>query len=71
MRVDLLPKDRAGKLEHIVEECSEVIKAICKLKKFGAIARDPVTGIEYNNTNDLLGEFHDLQHAIQAFLECP
>jgi hypothetical protein len=63
MRQDLLPVTFEGKLDRIIEECSEVIKAICKLRKHGEHARDPITNIEYDNIADMLNEMDDVEDA--------
>lgn len=69
MRNDLLPVDWDGKLARVVEEMGEVLKAIGKLQRFGEYATDSVTGISYQNKQDLFLEIFDLQHALQALID--
>lgn len=69
MREDVLPTTSEGRLTHLVEECSEVIKAVCKLQRFGGLAFDPVTGTTYDNITELCGEVRDLERAIRRWKE--
>lgn len=69
MRKDLLPTTFDGKVDRIIEECGEVLKAIGKLKRFGLKAIDPKTGKKYNNLKDLKKELDDLEDAINKFNE--
>lgn len=64
MRRDLLPMNLTGKMDHVIEEATEVILAILKYKRFGARAKDPVTGKEYNNEAEILAEMDDLYAAM-------
>jgi hypothetical protein len=59
----LLPTTQAGKLDRLMEECSEVIKSICKARRFGWVATG-LDGTVYDNRVDLLNELKDLNHAI-------
>lgn len=59
-----LPHTDDGKLAHLIEECSEVVReladithAVCKLRRFGTPARDPVTGIVYDNAGAIRAAF--------------
>ena len=63
-----LPKDFNGKLLQVVEECGEVIQAVCKLKKFGIENYHPL--MNTNNGENLLSELHDLKHAITEVEKC-
>jgi hypothetical protein len=69
MRPDLLPITIEGKLDHIIEEAGEVIKAYIKRKRFGSLATDPFTGTKYDNDADLRNEILDLRNAIAAYLK--
>jgi len=54
--------------EHqLIEECSEVIKSLCKLMRFGVTATDFKTGKVYNNLQDCRNEIKDIEAAIAAF----
>lgn len=66
MREDLLPKTFSGGLTRLIQECAEVIKATTKLQQYGPTAVDFLTGIEYDNTNKLISELTDLNHAIAS-----
>jgi hypothetical protein len=66
MRADLLPTDYDGCLIRVIQECSEVIKAITKLQLYGPNPTDHATGISYDNRRDILDECNDLEHAMQA-----
>ena len=68
MRADLLPKTPEGRIDHVVEECGEVLKAIGKLRRFGARATDQQTGITYDNIGKLGLELLDLRRAIDMVL---
>ncbi len=61
------PKTPEGRRWRLAEECGEVIRALSKIGRFGAI------GIGYdgheNNTAALLAELSDLKHAIKAVEE--
>lgn len=61
----LLPRSREGKLDRLIEECAEVIKCVCKLRRFGTTVHVH-EGIEYDNLADLEREIEDLEHAIRA-----
>lgn len=51
-------------LDHLIEECSELIKALCKAKRFGWQATDPLTQTSYNNESDVVLEMADVEYAI-------
>ena len=64
-----------GKLDHVVEECAEVILAAQKFKRFGPGAKlyylDPVQGpmiVKYDNKADLLSEIDDAIAAMRRFV---
>lgn len=70
-RKDLLPTDLNGWLAKVTEECGEVLQAIGKLQRFGAIAFDygpPGKPIHpprrYNNAEDLRQEMDDLYQSM-------
>ncbi len=69
MREDLLPVTLEGKFDRLIEESCELIKAICKLRRFGERPIDGVTGIQYDNIKDVKDEMQDLKHAIQQVEE--
>lgn len=53
--------------DQLVEECSELILAIQKSKRFGLFARDPLTGKDYNNQHQILEEIQDVLDAITRY----
>lgn len=60
----LIPDTYVGRLEHLIEECAEVIAAAQKLKRFG----EPIhsfEGVVYDNLEHLRNELMDLDDAIQ------
>lgn len=66
MRKDLLPTTIQGKIDHVEEECAEVILAIAKMRRFGQIATDPVTKKKYYNLCVVMNEIEDLKAACLA-----
>lgn len=54
--------------DQLIEECSELIKALCKLKRFGKKAKDPITGIEYDNLAEARAEISDVKKSIHNCL---
>lgn len=64
MDAKYLPTTLEGKLARTLEECGEVLQAIGKLGRWGMIARDNYTGIEYDNRAALRAELKDLTDAI-------
>jgi NTP pyrophosphatase (non-canonical NTP hydrolase) len=52
--------------DKLIEECSELIKAICKARRFGPFALDPYSGVEYNNLDDIKREMADVNNAMAA-----
>lgn len=54
--------------DQLIEECSELIKALCKLKRFGNTAKDPFTGKEYDNLAEARAEISDVKKAIHNCL---
>lgn len=63
MKTDLLPTTQEGRLDRIVEECAEVIQAICKGRRFGWDVHQ-YDGVTYDNRAELDTELRDLVHAI-------
>lgn len=68
MHPKFLPKDLAGKLDHVQEECGEVIVAVAKIKRFGILSVNPNIPVSQQITNKdhLLDELQDLRAAISA-----
>jgi hypothetical protein len=64
MRADLLPNTYHGCQIRLIQETAEVIQAITKLLQYGPVAKDPKTGIEYDNVRDILSECNDALHAM-------
>lgn len=50
----------------LIEECSELIQALCKAQRFGWMERHPKTG--KRNDNAVLDEIKDVQDRIREFL---
>jgi hypothetical protein len=70
MNERFLPNTRLGKLDHLAEECAEVILAIAKLKRFGP-GPNVVDGVEFpDNIERLHEEMRDLEHAISKVRCC-
>jgi hypothetical protein len=49
----------------LIEECSEVIHALCKIERFGTDAYNPDTGVR--NIDHLRNELDDLADAINEY----
>lgn len=58
----LIPDTAEGRLEHLIEECSEVILAVQKLKRFGET--HAFGDVRYDNVVHLRNELMDLEAAI-------
>jgi hypothetical protein len=52
----------------VIEECSELVKELCKIERFGFFAKDPLTGIEYNNVEATKKEADDVIEAIEKLM---
>lgn len=63
----LLPTTFKGRLFRVVEETGEVLQIIGKAGRFGWTARDPYTGINYDNWAIMKYELGDLWDAILRF----
>ena len=61
----LLPATPSGKLDRLVEECAEVIKAVQKGRRFGW-TQHTYDGVAYDNATELEEELKDLEHAISS-----
>ena len=68
-RPELIQKTYKGAISLLIEECGEVLQAIGKLQRFGERAKDPLTGIEYDNIGDLEEELLDLTKAIDLYYQ--
>lgn len=65
-----MPTTRLGKLDHLIEECAEVIQAAQKLKRFGP-GPNVVNGVEYpDNITRLEEEMFDVERAISIVRCC-
>lgn len=53
--------------DKVIEECSEVIQAICKIKRFGLYNYHPDRP-ESNNRSEVLQEMADLRFAIDNYI---
>lgn len=69
MHRQFLPQDKQGKLDHILEECGEVITAYAKIIRFGPDSCDPTVPEEERVTNmdALLEELKDLESALVRY----
>ncbi len=54
--------------DQLIEECSELILALCKLKRFGKVATDPFTQKTYDNEAQARAEISDVKQAIHNCL---
>lgn len=61
MTPELAPQNWDGCLDHVVEECSELIKAVIKIKRFGIHSR--------SNLQDFITEAGDINQAVGRVLE--
>lgn len=61
------PKTLEHKLAYLIEECSEVQKACCKIIRFGAKSYAPKS--PWNNWNLLLNEMRDVELAVKIIRE--
>jgi NTP pyrophosphatase (non-canonical NTP hydrolase) len=59
----LIPDTPDGRLEHLIEECAEVIQAVQKLKRFGSEVHE-FEGVAYDNVENLRNELMDLEDAV-------
>lgn len=60
------PKDLDGNLTHLMEECAEVIKEVCKIQRFGLDNRNPDDPGAPTNREALLSEMADLERRMSA-----
>jgi hypothetical protein len=63
-----LPRDRNGRLFHVVEECGEVMQMIGKAVRFGMQSSNPLIEGSPTNARLLRAELLDLRCAIDALL---
>lgn len=47
----------------VIEECAEVIKALCKVQRFGWFSYHPVTNI--SNLSEVIFEIQDLEKVLK------
>ncbi len=66
MKPEYLSDDLDDMLFHVVEEASEVIKEVTKIKRFGAFNRWPNSEADTNLTR-LIQETDDLQKAVRRY----
>lgn len=66
MNEDLKPTTLHGKLVHLIEECSEVIKEASKSLRFGIDSTNPVTGT--STIESLKSEISDVEIAAREVL---
>jgi len=52
--------------DRVIEECSEVIQAICKIKRFGVFSYHP-NRPQTNNFIELLEEIEDLENVLSEY----
>jgi hypothetical protein len=64
MNPEYMPATLEGKLVHLIEECSEVQKTVCKTFRFGLENFHPNDPAKQSNQSRLLAEMIDLEHAI-------
>jgi NTP pyrophosphatase (non-canonical NTP hydrolase) len=57
------------RLDILIEECSEVIKAITSIKRFGFESYNPTLLVSDSNRDDLARELGDLTNAIAMLTE--
>ena len=62
------PKTLKHKLAYLIEECSEVQKACCKILRFGTFSFNPEKSSR-NNWNKLDDEMRDVELAIRIIRE--
>lgn len=64
MQLELIPEGLSGKLVHVIEECSEVIKEACKAQRFGLKNYHPRDPDRITNKDRLYNEITQLKEAI-------
>lgn len=69
MNPDYLPETLEGKMMHLIEECSEVMKEISKCQRFGLESYHPRDPTRETNKVKLIKELDDLLWASQRLLE--
>jgi hypothetical protein len=67
MHPEYLPTTEEGKLDHILEEATEVINIIMKIKRFGPFSYHPKDENKTSNLDLLQGEVNDLALSFEAY----
>lgn len=66
MTPEYLPQTPAGRMARLTEECGEVLQIVGKIGRFGLDSRHPTTAFAKPNSELLLAEIADLEHALYA-----
>lgn len=66
--IDYLPTDLEGRMNHVIEEAAEAIKAVMKWRRFGPESRDPTKPNPPTNQVKLIGELLNVVEASQRLL---
>ena len=59
---------KIGKCEdRVIEECGELIQAICKAKRFGLTKHHPQRSVHFTNLKHILAEIEDVQNILKEY----